>query len=401
MKVGFFHDARLIQRPDGTFYSTGFPYELWLRYLEVFDEIVVSTRVVCGDGAGKQLSSGRNVTFMPIDAYKSRIDALVGRRSIAEQVSAVLDGVDGAVVRLPSVIGSIAYSEARSVGKPVLIELVGCPWDAYWNHSMQGKLVAPFAYAITRRQVKSADFVLYVTEGFLQGRYPTSGRSIGCSDVMVGSCEPDFLARRLTSPDPGLSSAPLVLGTVGAVDVKYKGQEFVVKAIAQLGVSPSQIQYWMIGGGDQSRLRSLAARLGVVEHVHFLGPLPHDQVLKTLEEHIDLYIQPSLLEGLPRALLEAMSVGCPVVGSDVGGIPELIDRPYLFKAGDASLLASLIGRIDAAELEEMARRSHSIASTLYNPRSLAARRKGFLQEYRVAAETSPTSLKVASGGAIE
>ena len=46
---------------------------------------------------------------------------------------------------------------------------------------------------------------------------------------------------------------------------------------------------------------------------------------------LDLYIQPSNTEGLPRALIEAMSRGCPCVGSDAGGIPELLASPCIFK----------------------------------------------------------------------
>ena len=63
------------------------------------------------------------------------------------------------------------------------MEVVGCPWDAYWNYSLKGKIVAPFATYMMKRRVKSAPFVLYVTNKFLQKRYPTKGKKINCSNV--------------------------------------------------------------------------------------------------------------------------------------------------------------------------------------------------------------------------
>ena len=56
----------------------------------------------------------------------------------------------------------------------------------------------------------------------------------------------------------------------------------------------------------------------------------------------DLYVQPSHTEGLPRALIEAMSVGLPCIGSRVGGIPELLSDIALFKAKNFCELSSKI-----------------------------------------------------------
>ena len=50
-----------------------------------------------------------------------------------------------------------------------------------------------------------------------------------------------------------------------------------------------------------------------------------DKVFEWLDT-IDLYVQPSLTEGMPRAAIEAMSRGCPVVVSDVGGLKNLVDK---------------------------------------------------------------------------
>jgi glycosyltransferase involved in cell wall biosynthesis len=60
-------------------------------------------------------------------------------------------------------------------------------------------------------------------------------------------------------------------------------------------------------------------------------------------DEIDIYIQPSRQEGLPRSLIEAMSRGCLCIGSEAGGIPELLESQYIHKTGSGK---SLFNRID-------------------------------------------------------
>jgi glycosyltransferase involved in cell wall biosynthesis len=57
---------------------------------------------------------------------------------------------------------------------------------------------------------------------------------------------------------------------------------------------------------------------------------------------IDLYLQPSYQEGVPRATIEAMSRGCPIIASKAGGIPELIEQQWLINPGDIDNLANLM-----------------------------------------------------------
>ena len=104
-----------------------------------------------------------------------------------------IKNVDFLIIRLPSMIGNLAVKIARKYKKPYLVEMVGCPWDALWNHSLKGKLFAPIMTYITKQEVKNAPYVLYVTKEFLQKRYPTKGKSVGCSDVMLN----DFYENKL------------------------------------------------------------------------------------------------------------------------------------------------------------------------------------------------------------
>lgn len=78
--------------------------------------------------------------------------------------------------------------------------------------------------------------------------------------------------------------------------------------------------------------------------MHFAGTLEGgDPVLNWLDE-VDIYLQPSLKEGLPRALVEAMSRGCPAIGSRLAGIPELLADEDLIQPGNSSELRDVLKR---------------------------------------------------------
>jgi teichuronic acid biosynthesis glycosyltransferase TuaC len=79
-------------------------------------------------------------------------------------------------------------------------------------------------------------------------------------------------------------------------------------------------------GPDEAELRALARRLGVAEHVQFLGQVSHD-LLPQLLSAADALVLPSASEGVANAWIEAMACGTPVVISDVGGAREIVTDP--------------------------------------------------------------------------
>lgn len=100
------------------------------------------------------------------------------------------------------------------------------------------------------------------------------------------------------------------------------------------------------GRGDQEdSLRRLAHELGVADRVHLLGL--RDDVPRLLTA-ADVYVQPSLSEGLPMALLEAMATGLPAVVTRVGGMPEAVlegETGYVVSVGAPRELAEALARV--------------------------------------------------------
>ena len=120
------------------------------------------------------------------------------------------------------------------------------------------------------------------------------------------------------------------IANISNLDMKYKGQKYLVRAVDALIKEGYNIDLYFIGGGSGEKLKKLVKKIGVDNHVYFCGFMEHKQIFKFLET-IDIYIQPSDAESHGRVIVEAMSMGCPVIGSNVGGIPELVEKKNVFK----------------------------------------------------------------------
>jgi glycosyltransferase involved in cell wall biosynthesis len=173
----------------------------------------------------------------------------------------------------------------------------------------------------------------------LQRDYPTQGDTTVISDVIIPQILPAE-AIRLTR----FHNEIMRIGLIGGFSVRFKGQDVLLKAISQLDERiKKNIELYFVGVGDYGWLSKLAQRLGMSNNIKFMGALSHDSIFNFLED-LSLYVQPSSQEGMPRAMLEAMSVGCPVLGSTIGGIPDVLEPEFLHEPGDYNRLA---GQIEA------------------------------------------------------
>ena len=103
--------------------------------------------------------------------------------------------------------------------------------------------------------------------------------------------------------------------------VKKNGIEDLIKAISIL---PKDIKCLIVGDGpDRIKLENLARQLKIEDRVFFLGQIEHNKVFQYLKIS-DVFVRPSLSEGLGNSFLEAMAVGIPIIGTPVGGIPDFL-----------------------------------------------------------------------------
>jgi glycosyltransferase involved in cell wall biosynthesis len=111
---------------------------------------------------------------------------------------------------------------------------------------------------------------------------------------------------------------PLRFFSVGRL-IHWKGFELAMRAFASLHRTCPEAEYWIIGNGpERNRLEALSQKCGVAEKVRFLGALPRQKVLDSLQQ-CDVLLHPSLHDSGGWACVEAMAAGRPVICLDLGG----------------------------------------------------------------------------------
>lgn len=170
---------------------------------------------------------------------------------------------------------------------------------------------------------------------------------------------------------PTLPTAPalrdeLLAGSVGPLLLTIarlhpqKGHEHLLRAAREL---PEAIVALAGDGPERDRLQAMARELGIDARVRFLG---HRTDVAALLAACDIFVLPSLYEGLPLSVLEAMAAGRPVVATRVGGTDEAIDEGVtgrLVPPADPGALAAALRELidDRAALERLARAGRAAA----------------------------------------
>jgi len=124
-----------------------------------------------------------------------------------------------------------------------------------------------------------------------------------------------------------------------------KGVQDLIEACKILTEEKIPYQCQIIGGGpDQQQIEELIGKYNLTEHVHLLGKIHPDQIKDYLLKS-SVFVLPSLSEGIPVAVMEAMAMELPVIATDITGLPEIIENGingYLVPPKDPQALANKI-----------------------------------------------------------
>jgi len=124
-----------------------------------------------------------------------------------------------------------------------------------------------------------------------------------------------------------------------------KGYDISIKAMAELKVQGLQFHYQIVGGEDDQELLFIIEDLGLTSDVELLPQLPQQKVFELMSS-ADVFLLPSIEEGIANVAVEAMALGCPVISTNCGGMEELITHQkegwivpvYDYKAMAAQIL---------------------------------------------------------------
>jgi glycosyltransferase involved in cell wall biosynthesis len=341
LKLLYCHDNVYFNTELGEVYSQGqFPYSYFEPFLRAFEKVTVVGRKKPLDRnldmKKLNVSHGQGLEFELMPNINAPLDLVKNYHTVNAQLKALVAEADAVVIRAVSDLGWLTYKHAKAMNKPIAMEMCACAWDSTWNHGHKlGKLYASVRMARDKTIALNADYVLYVTKEFLQKRYKTNGLSMTASNVRLDVPRRKALQERLKKINEATQDDIAFIGIIGTVGHRLKGIHIALKALANIERrEPGRFIFRVLGPGNPGKYIEMANKLGLSHCVFFDGVIQTGpKVIKWLE-NVDIYIQPSFQEGVPRATIEAMSVACPVVASSAGGIPELISPEWLHKPGD-------------------------------------------------------------------
>jgi glycosyltransferase involved in cell wall biosynthesis len=228
----------------------------------------------------------------------------------------LLGRIAGSMARVPVVISSVRVIESGSVFRNAIDRLTAVLTDKYIAVSDAAR-----AYTIKHSKVPPQKII-------------TIYNGIDRRDTNLESP----VSRR----DLAVDENDVVLAIIGRLH-KQKGHLLLLEALSFILPEAPRTRILFCGAGEEdTHLRGIVANRGLAKHVHFLGLIDNaSQILP----HIDVLVLPSLWEGMPHVVLEAMAAGRPVVASRIAGLAELVEdgkTGLLFRSGDPRSLAEAL-----------------------------------------------------------
>ncbi|MDC3411848.1 glycosyltransferase [Terrihalobacillus insolitus] len=334
MKLVFVSDNGFSNK-NGEYFYSGANVQHYATVTQHFDDITFIAR-------NKPYEQSSNLISEKYQVHL--IDSITGGKNVINNYKRLDNILDDAiknsdVVMCFGINGYLAYKKAKKYNKPTIAYVGGCVYDILKNiDSKLRRISAPIIMSMIKEMVRNASFVHYVDQYLLE-RYPTKGKYLICPSAKI-DIDHTVLDNRVEKIRN--QKGTITIGLIGYTHNKIKGIDTAIRALQFLG---DGYKLQVVGRGDHAWLKDLASALKVESQVEFLGVLSGRENIFNWLDTIDIYIQPSLTEGMPRATVEAMSRACPVVSTNAGGLSSIIDINFRIKSGDYNDLAKKIKKL--------------------------------------------------------
>jgi glycosyltransferase involved in cell wall biosynthesis len=232
----------------------------------------------------------------------------------------------------PSVAGIPSYFASKMTKRPLIMKYVGdWAWETaflrgwtnqllhdFYDHSKDNLIIK--IMKVVQRIITRGCSAIIVPSKYL--KFIIDRWRVGTSVVVIpNAVEIPNLDKKLCRRE--LSLEGKILLAVGRLE-PWKGIDIILSVMPKILKEFKGAKLIIIGDGPElNGLKKIATKLGLFESVLFLGRLPHGEVLKYICAS-DVFILPSLYEGMSHSLLEAMSCKTPVISSNVCGNPEIV-----------------------------------------------------------------------------
>jgi len=227
----------------------------------------------------------------------------------------------------------------------VVSRITGLPWLAFTHGWTREDRKVAIYHALDKWMLRIADSVIAVSPPLfnlfreVRGERRQTHLIFNAADTstLPGKYGGEAVRRRLLAP-----GREVLVGCFGRLSFE-KGVDILLRSISLIRRGFPQVSFLILGDGpEREALGSLATELGLGDSVTFE---PHALAMRDYYEAIDLLVLPSRSEGLPNVVLEALSFGVRVVGTDVGAVREVItDRQngWVAPSGDPRALARVM-----------------------------------------------------------
>lgn len=336
----------------------GFPMQM-KALSELFDSTVLM--LPCDDStppSGSTHLTGRNLTVRELALPRGRgwirkLSMLGWVPQNLPRIWYAMLHVDAVHAPIPGDVGTIGMIMSFLLRKPLFVRYCG-NWfkdhtmaETFWKRFMEQFAGDENVMLATGGDVKAPSCVNdHISWIFSTSLTDATIRKLGCTRTL---------------PTDGM----VRLVTVGRVD-EGKGMDLVLHAMHQLIAKGIGCSYAIVGGGSfRPILERLSAELGLTDKVTFHGNLNAAGVFSVLRES-DVFMLPSKTEGFPKAVLEAMAAGLPVVATPVSVLPRLIGQSggIMLKERTPHAVADAVQHLveNPASYEQMSRHVLDVAA---------------------------------------
>lgn len=380
------------KKEDGTYWcSSIYDYEFFDRYLNVFEEIVVATRVFdmpISDEKDMRRFDGERMKVLPFPMYRGMKEHIFGVLRIRSIIHSILGNVDCAIVRLPSIVGFELVRHFKKTKKAYAIEIVADPFDVY-RANLLARMVSYIGLKYIARQ---ANGVSYVTSEYLQKRYRSCAHLKGESDRRFESSYSTLNIDKsyYTFPRQYFRKDSFIIAhTANGIHDGMKGHQELIQAVKIINDRGYRVRAIVVGEGRmRNEYEKLVRRLDLEELFEFTGLITDKEQIRRILINSDIFLFPTKAEGLSRSLLEAMAVGLPCISSDVGGNVELLPTEYLLNPNDVKGFAEkAIQFIENPDLMTKESKRNIQKAWEYNSEIVGCRRQTYYNKLKKCVES--------------
>lgn len=355
------------------------------KYLDVFDSVRVLgediKKYLDQSSLIEMLNPNIQVEIIPANTNpKDFKNDFILRKILTDEISKA----EAILIKPSTRRGMMAIDIAKKCKKPYMIEMTGDIHNALLqNPSRIRRMYAPVLYRQIRSKIKNCEYGLYVSNYYLQHKYPINGKMCGCSDANIAKIQPQILEDRIERIDETDLEKRVNLALVGFYQGTGKGVDVAIRALSRLD---ERYHLNILGNGTEENRNywtEYAEKRGVIGRIHFPHPLPSSKDVIEWLKSMDIFILPTRSEGLSRAMLEAMSTALPCIVTDICTMPELVSKEWLHPLGDDKLLAEKIDLMvsDKSQMKKAAKQNFDRAAD-YESEKLRIKRNNFLNEFK-------------------